>query len=318
MSYLLLHNGNQLVKPWASTFYKCSSRPCLSSPWPNADDFSQKYQQAIDQNICTDLTTADTFDIKELCAAVENFEVIKVITSYENDIANLEEVWNHGYSKLQWLRSNFNRLIFADKIIFQQPVEFDSLETEPDIVFTPGRSGTHALKDITGVHNMLHHTKGDLLAEDQFLRLVNAKKILSVVRKTFIDQVVSDAINQRYGIMVTTKDNFDTNRQRVLEWSPITLSDADYKYTLTKFCNYADHILGLKIFYNKKIEFSFFEELHTHLDKITYIKNPYSARQIISNYQEAVDICQQEYQPSYNKIIAILQRMFNTQLYNYV
>lgn len=317
MSHLLLHNGNELIKPWASSFYRCSSRPCLVSEWSDAVDLSQKYQLAIDQDICTDLTTADTFDAKELFAAAHNFELVKVITSFENDVANLEPVWNDGYSKSQWLRSSFFRLIFADKIVFQQPVMFESMETEPDIVFTPGRSGTHALRDITGVSNFLHH-HDDLLISDQFSTLVNAKKILGILRKNFIDQVVSDAIGLRYGVMLTTKDNFENNQQQASAWHPITLSESDYEHTLNKICNYADLILGLKIFYNKKIEFSLLEELHAHFGKISHVKNPYSADQIISNYQEAVDICQQEYQPIYNKIIAILQRMFNTQLYNYV
>jgi len=317
MSYLLLHNGNQLVKPWASKFYKCSARPCLVSPWPDATDLSQKYQQAITQNICTDLTTADNFNTTDLFVAAHNFEIVKVITSYENDIANLEPVWNHGYSKLQWLRSSFVRLIFADKIVFQQPIVLDYSDTAPAIVFTPGRSGTNALRDITGVFNFLHNDD-DLLMGDQFSNLVNAKLILSILRKRFIDQVVSDAVGQRYNMMVTTKENFDKNYQQSLTWEPITLSDADYQHTLNKICNYADLILGLKIFYNKKIEFSLLEELHEHFDKISHVKNPYRAQQIISNYQEAVDSCEKKYQLGYNKIITVLQRVFNTHLYNYV
>jgi hypothetical protein len=316
MSYLLLHNGNQLVKPWASTFYKSSSRLCLVDHWPDAIDLSQKYQQAVDQNICTDLTTADVFDTKELFAAAHNFEVVKVITSYENDLANLEPVWNNGYSKSQWLHSSFFRLIFADKIVFQQPVVLECLETEPAIVFTPGRSGTHVLRDITGVTNCLHNID-DLLMQDQFSTVVNAKKILSILRKKFIDQVVSGAVAERYGIMLTTKNNFNENQEQVSSWSEITLSDSDYRNTLSSICNYADLLLGLKIFYNKKIEFSFLEDLHAHFDKISHVKNPYSAQQIISNYQEAVDTCQQDYQPIYNRIITILERVLGTNMYSY-
>jgi hypothetical protein len=316
MSYLLLHNGNQLVKPWASTFYKSSSRLCLLDQWPDATDLSQKYQQAVDLDICTDLTSADVFDAEELFAAARNFKVIKVLTSYENDLANLEPVWNDGYSKSQWLHSSFFRLIFADKIVFQQPVVLECLETEPAIVFTPGRSGTHVLRDITGVTNCLHNID-DLLMQDQFSTVVNAKKILGILRKRFIDQVVSGAVAERYGIMLTTRNNFNENQARVSGWREITLSDSDYKNTLSSICNYADFLLGLKIFYNKKIEFSFLEDLHAHFDKISHVKNPYSAQQIISNYQKAVDTCQQDYQPIYNQIITTLERVLGTNLYNY-
>ena len=317
MSYLLLHNGNQLVKPWASTFYKCSPCPCLVERWPNVNNLSQKYQQAIDQDICTDLTTADVFDCKELFAAARNFEVVKVITSYENDLANLEPVWDHGYSKSQWLRSSFVRLIFADKIVFQQPIVLECLETDPVIIFTPGRSGTHVLKDITGVDNFLHPS-GDFLMQDRFSTVANAKKILCILRKRFIDQVVSDAVGARYGMMLTTRKSLDENQQEVSVWPQITLSDLDYQYTLSRICNYSDLVLGLKIFYNKKIEFSLLEDLHAHFDKILHVKNPYSAQKIISNYQDAVDTCQQEYQPIYNKIITTLERVLGTHLYNYV
>jgi len=319
MSYLLLHNGNQLVKPWASTFYKSSSRLCLVDHWPDAIDLSQKYQQAVDQNICTDLTTADVFDTKELFAAAHNFEVVKVITSYENDLANLEPVWNNGYSKSQWLHSSFFRLIFADKIVFQQPVVLECLETEPAIVFTPGRSGTHVLGDITGVTNHLHnlHNIDDLLMQNKFSTVVNAKKILGILRKRFIDQVVSGTVAERYGIMLTTRNNLDKNQEQVSGWREIKLSESDYKNTLIRICNYADVVLGLKILYNKKIEFSLLEDLHAHFDKISHVKNPYSAQQIISNYQEAVDACQQDYQPIYNRIITTLERVLGTNLYNY-
>ena len=316
MSYLLLHNGNQLVKRWASTFYKSSSRLCLVDRWPDATDLSQKYQQAINQDICTDLTTADVFDVKELFAAAHIFEVVKVITSYENDLANLEPVWDNGYSKSQWLHSSFFRLIFANKIVFQQPVVLECLETDPAIVFTPGRCGTNVLRDITGVTNHLHNND-DLLMRDQFSTVVNAKKILTILRKRFIDQVVSGAVAEKYGIMLTTKNNLDKNQEQVSSWGEITLSESDYKNTLIRICNYADVVLGLKLLYNKKIEFSLLEDLHAHFDKISHVKNPYSAQQIICNYQEAVDTCQQDYQPIYNKIITTLERVLGTNLYNY-
>jgi hypothetical protein len=130
MSYLLLHNGNQLVKSWAAKFYNCTPTLCLVDPWPDASDLQQKYQLASKISICTDLTVADIFDIRDLFKAKQSLEIVKVITSYESDIANLEPVWHSGFDQKQWLISTFARLSSADRVVFLQPVSLKSLETE--------------------------------------------------------------------------------------------------------------------------------------------------------------------------------------------
>ncbi len=315
MSFLLLHNGNLLVKPWASKFYNCTQMVCLNDPWPNATNLQQKYQLASTTSICTDLTTADVFDIKELFNAKQSLQIVKVITAYENDLANLEPVWGDNYSKEQWLISTFSRLSCADQVVFLQPVVLSCLQSGPDIIFTPGRSGTHVLKGITNVHNYLHHDD-NLLISNKLTELVNAKKIISVLRKKFIDQVCSDAIGQKYGIIVSNRHNIDKNCQITSKWKPIKLSTTNYQLTLEKICNYVDVLLGLKMLYNKHVEFSLLDNLQEHFDNIFFVKNPYRSQDIISNYSEAVDVCEQEYQPIYDQIITILQRVFGTNLYN--
>lgn len=315
MSFLLLHNGNCLVKPWASKFYNCTQMVCLADPWPDATDLQEKYQLASTTSICTDLTTADVFDIKELFNAKQSLEIVKVITTYKNDLTNLESVWRHNYSKEQWLISIFHRLSCADQIVFQQPVVLPCLQTGPDIIFTPGRSGTHVLRGITDVHNYLHHND-NLLMSDQFTKLIDAKKIISVLRKKFIDQVCSDAIGQTYGIVVSDKHNIDKNCQIMSKWKPIKLSTTNYQYTLEKICSYTDLLLGVKMFYNKHVEFSLLDNLQEHFNNIFFVKNPYRSQDIISNYSESVAVCEKEYQPIYDQIITTLQRVFGTNLYN--
>jgi hypothetical protein len=316
MSYLLLHNGNQLVKSWATKFYNCTPTLCLADPWPDAADLQQKYQLASKISICTDLTVADIFDIKDLFKAKQSLEIVKIITSYESDIANLEPVWHSGFDQKQWLISTFARLSSADRVVFLQPVSLKSLETEPAIVFTPGRSGTHVLKDVTGAHSYLHHD-GDLLTGNNFLKVVNAKRVFSVLRKRFADQVFSDAISNRYGVMVTTNNNVKKNQQYISTWEPFALSELNYKHSLEKICSYADLLLGIRMFYHKQIEFSLLEDLREHFDKIDHVKNPYRAQDIISNYSQAVEQCNQEYQPIYDQLINKLQCSFGTTIYHH-
>ena len=288
---------------------------CLADPWPDATDLQEKYQLASTTSICTDLTTADVFDIKELFNAKQSLEIVKVITTYENDLTNLEPVWRHDYSKEQWLISTFHRLSCADQIVFQQPVVLPCLQTGPDIIFTPGRSGTHVLRGITDVHNYLHHNN-NLVMSDKFTKLIDAKKIISVLRKKFIDQVCSDAIGQTYGIVISNKHNIDKKRQIMSKWEPIKLSTTNYQSTLDKICSYTDLLLGVKMFYNKHVEFSLLDNLQEHFNNIFFVKNPYQSQDIISNYSESVAVCEQEYQPIYDQIITTLQRVFGTNLYN--
>ena len=290
---------------------------CLSDSWPNTTNLQQKYQLASTTSICTDLTTADVFDIKELFNAKQSLEIVKVITTYENDLKNLEPVWQHNYSKEQWLISTFSRLSCADQVVFQQPVILPCLQTGPDIIFTPGRSGTHVLRGITEVHDYLHHND-NLLLSDRFTTLIDTKKIISVLRKRFIDQVCSDAIGRTYGIVVSNKHNIVKNQQLTSKWKPIKLSTTDYQLTLEKICSYVDVLLDLKMFYNKHVEFSLLDNLQEHFDNIFFVKNPYRSQDIISNYSEAVAVCEQEYQPIYNQIITTLQRVFGTNLYNFL
>jgi len=289
---------------------------CLVDPWPNTSCLTQKYQLASKTSICTDLTTADVIDIKELFTAKQSLEVIKVITSYENDLTNLEPIWDLEYNQQQWLISTFSRLSIADHVVFLQPVALTCLQTGPAVIFTPGRSGTHVLKGITGINNQLHHDD-NLLITDKFLKLINAERVLSVLRKRFVDQVISDAIGNLYGVMVTTSANLEQHQQAVLTWKPFDLCDSDYKHTLEKICSYVDLLLGIRMLYHKQIEFSLLEDLHEHFDKIPYVKNPYKSQNIISNYSEAVDYCNREYQPIYNQLLNKIQSVLGTTLHHH-
>jgi hypothetical protein len=318
MSVLLLHNGNCLIKPWASKVYKCESMPCLVDPWADAETFDEKYALATTKNICTDLTTADSFGAQDIFVAKQHFKTVKIITDYQHDQENLESVWHNGYTQQQWLRSVFFRLSFADDLVFHQPVRLCSDTTLPPIIFTPGRSGTHVLKGVTGISNYLHHDYDDLIFRPEFKQLADAEILISVLRKQFAKQVISDAISNRYGTLLTTKNNYDENVKLISQWKPFQVTAKDYEFSLEKICSYTDLLLGLFIFYNKQVQFSLLEELDYHYDKIPHVKNPYQPQDIISNYEELIEVCDQQYQSGYEQIINRIKSITGTQLYTYV
>lgn len=313
MSIILLHNGNSKVKTWASQFYKCDVYPCINDPWQGHETVNDKLTLAKTKTICTDLSGADSVDPEFIFQSKSSFEYIKILTSFQNDVDNLEPVWQK-YNNLQWMQSSFLRLSVADKIIFLNPISLPSLSSLDPVVFTPGRSGTHVVKDITGVNDHLHHN-GNLLASPNFSRLVNSNRIISILRESFVDQAISDLISRRYGFLLTTSENLERAKQQVNQWDKIEFKYQDAVDTLNKLLSYTDLLLGLRMFYNKQIEFSILENLHEYFDQIKHIKNPYHHGDMISNYEHAVELCDTLFQPMYDQILKKIQNQLGTSIY---
>lgn len=246
--------------------------------------------------------------IKKECEEVFGLEPI-----YNKDSSKITSV---TYNKSFWKESLFYGLALTDETIFWDAVSFPSNQCLPKIVFTPGRCGTHILKDIAGVDKHLHHDQNVLQDPERLGLLVNSKKILAVLRRQLIDQVVSDAIGQRYGMMVTDSNNYQKNQTSVYGWNTIEITEQDIRSTFKKIINYADILMGFHLFYNKKIQFSIMEDISKiHGGKIKHKKNPYHHSEMVDNYDQIVDRCEKRYQPIYDKIISRLSSMFGTYLY---
>lgn len=227
---------------------------------------------------------------------------------------------DHSGSKLycstQWLISLFNNLTVTDETFFLNEIPLMGTTTQPEIVFTPGRCGTHVVKEICQANEYMHHN-GQLLEDtERFQRLTNAKLIISVLRRKFVDLVASQAIFKKNNFcMLTKKTNFDKNKAIVTQWKPLELTHDDIDQLFQNLIGYTDLLIGLNLFYHKKIQFSLLENLGHWFDTIEYIKNPYTHRDQIANYDQVVDICTRIYQPVYDQILDKIQKQFGSRFY---
>lgn len=213
------------------------------------------------------------------------------------------------YNEHHWLESLFYGLSLSDQILNQDTVTIETSSDDGPIIFTPGRCGTHVVKDITGVEKFLHHDL-DTIHKDVWKQISQSKKIVSVMRRHFVKQVFSDAIASRYGIMITRSQDLKKSQETVDSWHMFEITNTDIIRSLKKLVTFADRLLGLHLFYNKPIEFSTLENLKDHYDQIDVKKNPYRYQDLISNYQWVVDTCDARYQPFYDGIVGKLVERF--------
>lgn len=221
-----------------------------------------------------------------------------------------------SYHETQWLISLFNNLTVADETVFLNEIPLMGTTTHPEIVFTPGRCGTHVIKAITKVNEQMHHDYQLLEDTKRFQRLIDSKLIISVLRRKFVDFVASKVIGEKYDFnMITKKKNLDKNKTIVSQWKPLELTHDDIDQVFRGLIPYTDLLIGLNLFYHKKIQFSLLENLDHWFDNIEYIKNPYSHRDMIANYDQVVDICTRIYQPVYDQILDKIQTQFGNRFY---
>ena len=231
-------------------------------------------------------------------------------------LANNTDIKQRSFSEKNWLNALFYGLSVCDDLFFLQSVQFESTESAPPLVFSPGRCGTHVLKSLLGVSNHLHHN--DCLSEQEYSnieKLTEAKRLHAIIRNTFIDQVCSDAIGYRYGVMNTVEENYKQNVDTASKWQSFEIHDHEIQTCLKKIIAFSDILLGLSFFYNKKIEFFVFENLKSWFDQVVYKKNPYNHRDMIDNYDAIQEKCLQIYQPLYDQIIYKLKQHFGETLH---
>lgn len=324
MNRILLHNGNKNIKTGLATLWGSIPVPCVTDQWVINQQSFFTIQEKISffnnrTNIISDLTTADRIELIDLIELKKKLKFVKVVTGYNEDLSNLEEVWNkENYTQSQWLESLFCRLSVSDQLVWWNNISLPQCEDLEPIVFTPGRCGTHLILDINQLPstNYLHHNN-EIIHKEEFQQIINSKKIYAVLRKSLLKQTLSDLVAKTIGYcMLTTKDNFDQNKDIVSGWAKIKFSEEDCLSSLIKIINYVDILLGLKYFYNKNIAFGLLEDLAHHYNQTTtYIKNPWEYDDLIENYTQAVEICE-IYQSFYDSIINNVIKILGTSLFN--
>ena len=318
MPSLLIHNGNHTVKNIFAAKKKSQIYPCVADAW-NDTDLKQLSQRIAavkkSDNGCTDISCADNIVLDDKIKLLENFTTYKFFTSYQNDLDNLDPAFAQTqYDQTQWLRASMWYLSLSDYVVFLDQINLPCESTGGDIVFTPGRVGTHLLKDLSKVRRHVHHND-DILTSDRWKTLVHSSRIYTVARRNFLEYLLSDCVGQKYGIMVTTKDTLQQHTAIVNTWEPFEISQAQCIEQLKTFISYVDFILCLKYLYNKPVYFSVYEDLSRNKTN-TYVKNPYNSKYLCSNLEQVLAWCEQIYQPIYCKALANLERVLSTIWYH--
>jgi hypothetical protein len=244
-------------------------------------------------------------DIKNKCFAILNIDWDSAFSETAPDQYNLSI----------WLEAIFYGLSLADEIVVLNAVDLNNQDSDEPIVFTPGRCGTHVLLDITESTSFIHHGEQIIHSPDRWQKLVRASKIFSILRRSFIDQVCSDAIASRYGVVLTTESTLSSVQSSVQQWTCFRVTDEDIRSSLKKIRTYVDVLIGLNICFGKTIQFSFLEDLSHHFDKIQHRKNPYINQNLIVNYDELEIKCSQIYQTMYNEITQRVLNRFGRHIY---
>ena len=324
MNSLILHNGNQLVKPWISSKLKnLEIMPCIADPWivngNTLPDFDSRIQYSRhNANVCTDLTCADNVPTLMLAELKETFNVVKVVSDYNLDIANLDPAWDSTqYNQMQWLTASLYRLAVSDELVFWTRPNLPSTQTVPPMIFTTGRSGTHVLKEVLNIKHFCHHDN-NVITDYRFQQLIAAEFIGSVARKSFLKYLLSVEIAKQHRLIITTTDSLQEVQQEIKLWQPIHIDKNACNRALDIFVNYADLLLALFYFYNKTINFSLLEDLSDYYDSIAVVKNPYHAPDLCANYDWVAELCEKTYQPIYENILKKLQLLFGNNCYKRV
>jgi len=303
---LLLHNGNSKVKKLIAHSLNLEVADCITCF--NSLDEKIKFLKS-NKNIVTDLTAADTLANTDLYELKKYCQTIKVISSYKDDLDNLEDVFTADrYTKDIWLQAIHQRLWATDTIIWSNYTSEIASINKENIIFSPGRVGTHVLKDITGISKHVHHCD-NFINSDRFNQVLLSKTIFSVYRKNFIDYVSSMEIANYLGtVMLTTKDNYQQNLDIVKSADPFELSIVTANNHLDSVLNFVDLLLLFKVQFSKQIIFTNLEQLVGSGKIKNVIKNPYVANKIITNYDYAKESFVTTYQPIYDSAISQIIR----------
>jgi hypothetical protein len=289
--------------------------PCITTDW-HIDDLvystleEKLYFLCSNTNYVTDVTPADNLSYYDLYQIQQQVKVVKVFTSFKNDLENLEPVWSQ-YDQLQWKRNICYGLWIYDEII-----NFDSIVVEPpgnanlgDVIFTPSRSGSHVLKGVTRIDTYFHHDN-DLLTNQNWQTVIHANQIYTVMRRDFLGQVLSHHMTNLIGFRMRTLDfNLEENQKIISNIQPGPMTADTLEETLNFLISFVDYLLFIKLFVNQNIKFTCYEDLHPHYHKIPHKKNPYQARDYVTNIEEIEPVIKKKYNPIYQHALGQIGRV---------
>jgi len=306
---LLLHNGNIAVKEWYYKQYPTHTvMPCFTVEWPDINQSKLNFL-TVNNNIICDITSADQISYVELCKLKDQFHIVKILSTYENDLNNLEDTWDKNtYDYNQWLIASMNRLAVADQIIFYNNQSFSLPSTKKhELIFSPGRCGTHVLREVINVRNFYHHHDSrhldHLVSSNTFTKLTETARLFAILRKNFFKFTISRfAISALGSVMLSQADTIEQNKKIIKQPTPGKISADVFENEFNVVATFLDNLIGLKLLWQKDIVLYYLEDLSSHFNNIKSLKNPYEAQDIVKNYNEAVEFGN-KYQSWYNCLL---------------
>lgn len=312
----LIHNGNSLVKSTVAERLKLKVLPCITADWNiNGLVYSTLEEKLFflhdKQDYVTDVTPADNISYNDLYWLQKQLKMVKVLTSFENDVKNLEPVWS-SYDHLQWKRNICYGLWVYEEIIKFDEISVDEWNIPKDqepVIFTPGRSGSHVLKGVVGIEPYFHHND-DLFNNENWATLSGSTQIYSILRRNFLSQVLSHHMTNLLGFRMRTLDfNLIENQTLIEKLQPAVIESDTLDETLNFLISFVDYLLFVKMFVNPNIKFTFYEDLHPYYNKIPHKKNPYQAQDYASNIDAVKSIIKVQYDPIYQQALGQINRV---------
>ena len=309
----IVHNGNTSV---TTRMELSNSINICDVPGNN---FKEKAEYLTKNKLSTNFCIADLNntnpDLKlidqELYDISKNFNIIKVITSFLSDTCNLDNCWElEYYSKEKYLQNLSYGLVFADEILFLDQPDLE-LESRDRYIFSPGRSGSHVMRNLSDdSYKLQHHNQcPDTLQIIGLDNLINAEKLLSVMRKNLFEQIASDFITTLMpAIMNTTQKTLNQNIQIVKNTKPGTIDEEFCNYCFFQTLHFLNWFLLFKLVIKKDIKLYYLEDLiadknNSNMINRRFIKNPYKKRDLIINYDEIKLYVDNNLQPLYNELL---------------
>jgi hypothetical protein len=296
-SILVLHNGNETAKPLIAETFNLKIEPTIAV----FETLSDKINFLKTNTGCvTDLTFADYISVTDLYALKEFCTVVKVITTFENDLDHLESFLK-DYDCNTWVTACSSNLWAADLILFANNADkFCVPATEIPFTFTPGRCGTNVLASITNTMYMHHE---DVVISNLVQKLMFKEKIYSVLPDSFYKYACSAAIADQNELLVTTSKNIQQNTEKAKAFKSVELNHDELKSKLTDIAGFANILLLLKIIYQKNVVFTKFDYLKKYFASSNTLKNPYVTENLIIDYKKWQTVTDDVYQPIYNNIV---------------
>ena len=198
----------------------------------------------------------------------------------------------------------------ADHIFYYNDEEFVLPSgNEEEIIFSPGRCGTHVLKEVVNVQNFCHHD-GQFVTSPNLNKTIDSKKIFVIIRRNFFKFTISHFARNTVGkVMLTWASNFNENKKIIDQINSLTITENDFLHELNTISTFLDIILGFNFLWKKEISLCYFEDLSSHFDKVKIMKNPYDTKDIVDNYDQAIDLGN-KYQPIYDSLLQQVNLIF--------